>query len=609
VKLYIDIETYSGLDLKTTNVYRYTEDPDFQILMADYAFGDEEVQHVEGAQVAELFDYIRDPGLRKVAHNAAFERVCFSRAMGVDGFLDPTEWRDTMAVAGVRGMPQSLSNLAKFLQVSEKDSAGTALINFFCKPDRNGNRRRPEDHIEKWLEFCAYCNQDVVVLRDIEKRMGDFPTETERLVHFADQRINDRGLRIDVPLARKAVAAASVNQREQVREVIEISGIDNPNSLAQMKRWLTTRDVHVPDMKAETVEKLLSGDLPDDVRRVLELRQELALVASKKFQAALNGVCKDGRLRGAFKFYGAHTGRWSGRGAQPQNLPREAFDTDLESEAAIADLMIGLGADALTLKKLVRPMFILDGSVVDYAAIEARVIAWLAGEEWAIEAFYDNRDIYVETANRMSTPGNQLSRFQGKVAVLALGYNGGVGSLRAMGATGTDEDLKKLVYQWRRANPNIVRFWDDLDSAFYKGGAAGDRITVRGSTNNCLCRQDREIVLPSGRAICYHSVHFKTDQLGRRRATFQSPAGYRTDTYGGRLAENVTQAVARDILAEALLRLHANGVDVQGHVHDEILTESPVLEEVKKIMLEPPAWADGLPIDGAGFSSRRYKKD
>ena len=608
-KLYIDIETRSRLDIKNTNVYRYVQDADFKILMADFAIDDGPVEHVEGDDILGLRGLIIDPSVTKVAHNAGFERVCFSAALGVDGYLPPEEWHDTMAVAGVRGMPKKLETLAKFLQVSEKDAAGTALINFFCKPNRKGEFNRPEDHIEKWLDFCAYCQQDVVTMREIDLKMGDFPTETERLTSFADQRINDHGLRIDIPMARKAVAAASVNQDAHVREVISITSIENPNSVMQFGGWLQRRGHGLPDLRAETVEKALSGDLPDDVRRVLELRQELALVASKKFQAALSGVCRDGRLRGGFNFYGAHTGRWSGRGAQPQNLPREAFKDETEQEAAITDLLLGLGADALTLKKLVRPMFLLDGSVVDYSAIEARVIAWLAGEDWATEAFFAGRDIYVETANRMSTPGNKLTRFQGKVAVLALGYNGGVNSLRAMGATGSDEDLKKLVYQWRRANPNIVRFWDTLDNAFYRGGDAGHFITVRASTNNCPCRQDREIVLPSGRAICYHSVMFKTDQMGHRRATFQAPAGYRTDTYGGRLAENVTQAVARDILAEAILRLHENGVPVVGHVHDEVLTEDPDFPRVQEIMVAPPSWAVGLPIDGAGFVTGRYKKD
>ena len=608
-KMYVDIETRSRLDIKKTNVYRYAQDADFKILMADFAIDDGPVEHVEGGGIRGLSSLIRDPSVTKVAHNAAFERVCFSAALGVDGYLPPEEWHDTMAVAGVRGMPKKLETLATFLQVSEKDAAGTTLINFFCKPNRKGEFNRPEDNIEKWLDFCAYCQQDVVTLREIDLKMGDFPTDTERLVSFADQRINDRGLRIDVQLARKAVAAAGVNQEAHIREVISITGMENPNSVMQFGGWLQRRGFGLPDLRAETVEKALSGDLPDDVRRVLELRQGLALVASKKFQAAISGVCADGRLRGGFNFYGAHTGRWSGRGAQPQNLPRESFKNETEQQAAIVDLLLGLGADDVTLKKLVRPMFLLDGSVVDYSAIEARVIAWLAGEDWATEAFFAGRDIYVETAARMSTPGNKLSRSQGKVAVLALGYNGGVASLRAMGATGSDEDLKKLVYQWRRANPNIVKFWDTLDNAFYRGGDAGPFITVRASTNNCPCRQDREIVLPSGRAICYHSVMFKTDQMGRRRATFQAPAGYRTDTYGGRLAENVTQAVARDILAEALLRLQENGVPVTGHVHDEVLTEDPDFPRVQKIMVQPPEWASGLPIDGAGFVTGRYKKD
>ena len=285
----------------------------------------------------------------------------------------------------------------------------------------------------------------------------------------------------------------------------------------------------------------------------------------------------------------------------------EAFKKDGEyddvgEQAALLDLELGLGADAVTLKKLVRPMFTGPFTVVDYSAIEARVIAWLAHEEWALEAFRSGRDIYVETAERMSTRDNKLDRSQGKVAVLALGYNGAVNSLRAMGASGSDADLKKLVYSWRRANANIVQLWDDLDDAFYRGGRAG-RLEV------VVEDKSRFLVLPSGRSIAYHQVGFKMDQMGRRRATFRSPQGFRTDTYGGRLAENATQAVARDVLAEAIVRLHENERTVVGHVHDEILVEGEDLAGTQQIMVQVPAWAEGLPIDGEGFVCKRYRKD
>ena len=617
-KLYVDIETYSATDLKVAGVYRYVQDPEFQILMAAFAFDDEPVTVLTEDDIWKIQPWIIDNRVTKVAHNAAFERICFSQVFNKGyGYLDPESFKDTMALAGVHGYPQKLAALAPALGVSAKDSAGTALVNFFCKPDRNGNQRLPEDHPEKWLDFVMYCEQDVTVLREVERVLPDFPTKMEQKIFLADQHINDHGMKVDVPMARRAVQVARDNAAIQIREIQDIAGIENPNSGPRMLGWLRSTGLPVPNLQAETVSKLLEGDLSNEQRRVLELRQELALVASKKFQAALVGVCKDGRLRGQFRYFGAHTGRWTGRGIQPQNLPREKFKSDLPKEAsevehgrraellvdsAILDLMLGLGADAVTLKRLVRPLFLGPFSVVDYAAIEARAIAWEADEEWALQAFRDGRDIYVETASRMSTPGNQLDRSQGKVAVLALGYNGAVNSLRAMGAQGTDEQLKRLVYQWRRANPNIVQLWYDLDEAFYTGGQAGPHLHVEKRGDSRL------LWLPSGRAIAYHHVKFQFGSRGRR-ATFWSPGGYRTDTYGGRLAENATQAIARDLLGEALVRLLEAGYPVAGHVHDEVLAEHDDYEEIGRIMTQAPAWAKGFPIDGAGFVSKRYRKD
>lgn len=608
MKLYIDIETYSATDLKA-GVYRYVEDPAFQILMAAWAIDDGPITVALGSEQILKIPGLWDADVTKVAHNAQFERVCFSRFQYLLGyrlqwptFIPPEQYHDTMAVAGVKGYPQSLRNLAKSLDAEDKDEAGTTLVTFFCKPNpRKRERNLPEDHPQKWLEFILYCEQDVATLRDVDQRLGGFPTEMERDIYLADQIINDRGIPVDVNLARKAVSVAAANQEIQVAEIKEISGVDNPGSLPQMLGWLRGTGLTVPNLQKETVEKLLSSLLPDDTRRVLELRQELALVASKKFQAALDGVGADGRLRGQFRYFGAHTGRWTGRGVQLQNLPRASLKSETEAEAVILDIHLGLGADAATLKKLVRPMFVGPFTVVDYSAIEARVIAWLASEQWALKAFAEGRDIYVETANRMSTPDNRLNRSQGKVAVLALGYNGGIGSLRAMGASGSDEELQSLVHQWRRANPRIVGLWNLLDESFYRGGEAG-LLRVTGSN------KERRVELPSGRSIAYHNVSFKVDPQGRRRATFWSPQGFRTDTYGGRLAENATQAVARDILAEALVRLRREGYPVVGHVHDEILVSGDDEVAVREIMTQSPAWAAGMPIDGAGFVCKRYRK-
>jgi DNA polymerase len=378
-----------------------------------------------------------------------------------------------------------------------------------------------------------------------------------------------------------------------------------------VKRWSEEVGLDLPNLKAETIQEAIDDPDTDPVhRRVLELRQDLSLAAGGKFSAALAIVSPDDRIRGGFRFFGAHTGRWSGQRVQPQNLPRASVDN---TEAAILDLKMGMGADPYTLKALVRAMFVGPISVVDYASIEARVVSWIANEEWALEAFREGRDIYVETANRMSTPSNQLTRFQGKVAVLALGYNGGVTALRAMGAEGDNDDLRRLVNVWRKANARIVNLWSTMEGAIEDGGKVGPhvKITRRGS--------DMKMHLPSGRAIHYHGVKWEkyvvvdpdTDKkLQKRGWRYSDPkrGGARIGTYGGRLVENATQAIARDILAEALVRLDEAGYQVTGHVHDEAIVEGTDLEEINRIMTQVPRWGRGLPIDGDGYVADRYKK-
>lgn len=636
-ELYVDIETFATLDLRKASVYAYVEDPAFEIMMAAYAFDDDPVEVAVDRDVEELLEWIRDPSIVKVAHNAGFERVCFSEIMLEDGFLPPEEWVDTMALAGEWGYPQSLDGLAKALGTEKKDSAGTALVNFFCKPTRGRGRNTAKTHPEKWALFVEYCRQDVVALRDVRRRMPDFPTAAERRAWEVDQHINDRGIRIDLDMARAAWRAAERNTVLHKAEFQQITGVENAKSQPQVLAWFRGQGLKINDLRAETITKRLEmhkgrADLSvkgQAVVRALELRQELALAASAKYTAALQGVSTDGRLRGQFRFFGAHTGRWSGRGVQLQNLPSRGTVELSEDEAAIriADLKLTEEETPEMLKSLVRPMFLLDGVVVDYSAIEARVVAWIAGEEWALEAFRAGRDIYVETANRMGG----LTRTEGKVAVLALGYNGGVNSLRAMAGgdlskltgevSGTrkqrkfaeDEALWKLVRTWRETNPRIVGLWAQLGEALLDGGQAG-RLFVEKVGN------DRHLVLPSGRAITYRDVRWEVytvvDPKTKRRVRkeglrFSDPRlnGARAGTYGGRLTENATQAVARDVLGEALVRLHEAGFRTVGHVHDEILVEGPAsYEAVKKVMVQPPGWADGLPIDGDGFECKRYRK-
>lgn len=605
--LYIDIETYSDIDLKKVNVYRYTESPEFEILMASWALGDNPVQLALGwTEIKEI------PGLwgpnRKVAHNAPFERVCFSRAAVGPGsvFLDPADWIDTRALAAEHGLPGGLDALAKALGAEEKDGAGTALINWFCKPDpRTGKRRRPEDHPEKWEQFKAYCIQDTETLRDVHKRLPDWPTPFEAEINRVDQLINDRGMNVDLNMAKRAVEVDDLLQERAQTEMREILQIKNAGSVVQIQKALNDTGLKIRNLRAETVEVYLAKPVLDaSHRRALELRQLTALVASKKYQAVIDSSNSDSRYRGGFRFVGAHTGRWSSWGVQVHNL----FGIKL-SEVEVAARMLDFWLSEPTaeeLKILVRSMFIIDGCVVDYNSIEARVLAWVAGEQWAIDAFRNNRDIYVETATRMGG----LTRQQGKVAVLALGYQGGVGSLRNMGGDelGTDEQLLAMRDAWRKANPRIVRLWRSVENAFNKGGKVG-RLEIK------RVGRDRHLVLPSGRWLTYrnvkwerYSVQVEGQWIEKEGWRFDSPLGHRADTYGGRLVENATQAISRDILAHALVGLENAGYRTVGHVHDEAIVEGGDIEGVAKVMCDLPGWAKGLPVAAEGFNCSRYRK-
>ena len=606
--LYVDIETRSRTDLRKLGVYRYTEDHDFSILMAGWSTGGR-------AQVAlghdEILDIpgLLDPGVQKIAHNAQFERLCLGTI--ASSLLHPEQWDDTASIAAEWGYPQSLGELAKALGAEDKDGAGKRLVKLFTVPNKDGGWNTAETHPDEWLEFIAYCAQDVDTLVDVHARLGDWPTDMERRVWNADQRINDRGMGVDLELCKVAAKAVEANKITNKAEFTALTGVVNPNSGPQVKAWAADVALDLPDLTAETVQAVIDDPETDPEHvKVLELRQDLALSAGGKFGAALQVASPDSRIRGGFRFFGAHTGRWTGQRVQPQNLPRATVD---HPEAAILDLKMGLGATPHTLKALVRSMFTGPFTVVDYAAIEARVLSWAAGEEWALDAFREGRDIYVETAERMSTPDNTLTRFQGKVATLALGYAGSVGSLRAMGAEGEDEELMRLVTFWRRANANIVRMWDRVADVVDGGGSVGDHIHVsRDGT-------DMQIHLPSGRAICYHGVKWRrytvTDPKTKKRIAkqgwvYDNPKrpGHIIGTYGGRLVENITQAIARDILAESLVRLEEAGYRTVGHVHDEVIVESDELDAITKIITEVPSWAEGLPLDGEGFVTDRYRK-
>lgn len=614
-RIWLDNETRSRVDLKKFGAYRYAEDPDFAILMCAWtvdkvnyhiAIGEDEVRAIPG-----LFD----DDVIKVAANSAFERVTFSRLRGLPQgqYLSPEAFEDPTVRASENGYPNALDKAAKALGTTQKDSAGTRLISLFCKPNRKGEFNRPKDYPEQWQEFIDYCIQDVRTLVEIDEKLPAWPPG-ERERWLVDQHINDTGMPIDVAMVKAAVRTAEANAIRARSELRELAPeLVNPNSGPQMHTWLEAQGFPLDNLQADTLEELLEGDsLPPTVRRVLELKQEIALVAAKKYPAALGAVCRDGRLRGGFKFYGAHTGRWAGKGVQPHNMPSasvgekdDPFElVEQKILAGVLDLKLGSPTSPQQLKELVRAMFVGPFTVVDYAAIEARVIAWLAGEEWALKAFELGRDIYVETAERMGG----LSRKEGKVAVLALGYQGGINSLKIMGAQGSDDHLNFLKNQWREANRSIVGLWYEIEDAFkYGDRAAGEHLYVTKDG------ADRHVRLPSGRSLVYHDLRGRNevDQFGRTRTkiTFADPKGWRSDTYGGKLTENITQAVARDVLAEALVKLHHAGHEVVGHVHDEVIVLGRDLERVNRIMVDPPTWADGLPISAEGFICERYRKD
>lgn len=624
--IYVDIETRSRVDLPKSNVYRYVQDPDFKILMMSYAVDNGTVEHTtDPYEISNQVNAWLAGDYLIIAHNAAFERICFSEhlqrfnpAPGVGrfyhdgGYLKPEYFDDTAVLAREYGYPAKLELVARWLGGEQKDEAGTRLINLFSKPNRKEEFHGPEDKPAEWQLFLDYCDQDVETHRDVHLKLPDWPTPREREMWIADQYVNDTGIKIDMPMVTAAVEAADTNRMVHEIEISSLTGVMNPGSVQQMKAWFDSTGLILPDLKSETVDLTLErDDLTYAQRRTLELRKELALVAAKKYTAAIKQVSNGDRLRGSFQFFGAHTGRWAGRGVQLQNLPSatitppEGVSLDTAIAAEALDVTMGSGASAHVLKALVRSMFIGPFTVVDYSAIEARVLAWVAGEEWALEAFRDGRDIYVETAERMGG----LTRKEGKVATLALGYNGGIGSLRAMGADGNDAYLQNLVDQWRGANKHIVDMWANLGEAFWTGGRAG-RVTVEKKGNI------RQITLPSGRAITYHGVRrvVQENRWGSLspQLSFRDPKlglNGRTETYGGRLTENITQAIARDVLADAMTALVHQGYKVVGHVHDEILVEgNHTVDTVAEVMTTSSPWSTGLPLDAEGYCVPRYRK-
>ena len=640
----IDIETYSSAPLPRCGVYRYCDAPDFEILLFSYAFDDEPVQTIDLARgktlPKEVISALEDPDIIKVAYNAQFERVCLSRYLG--HWLDPHQWRCTMVMAAYLTLPGRLADAAVALGTTEKKmEEGKDLIRYFsvpCKPSKtNGGRTRnlPTDAPEKWAVYRQYNAQDVETERAIRKALEKFPLpEQEWELYALDQQINDRGVRVDKKLVKNAIAVDAVFAQAAYQRAKELTGLENPGSVNQLKAWLADQDMPMESLAKKIVQEK-AAQTDGIVAELLNLRLELSKTSVKKYEAMARCVCKDGRIHGMMQFYGAsRTGRFASRILNMQNLPQNHLpDLDLAREIVkIGDeeLLDALFASVPgTLSELIRTAFIpKDGCrflVSDFSAIEARVLAWLANEEWVLEEFRGKGKIYEATASRMfhipqesivkGNP-NYEYRQKGKQATLSCGYGGGVGALKAMGAKMPEEEMQPLVDAWRAANPNIVAFWSALDRAA--------RTVIRRKTSACIgkvalyWRDDKMFMrLPSGRNLCYQSPHFTENRFGSDAIGYYAPnaAGQMVvqETFGGKLAENATQAIARDILAHALLTLEKNGYPVVFHVHDEAVIEMSngqgSLGEACRLMAIAPDWAEDLPLRADGYECPYYRKD
>jgi DNA polymerase len=645
--LAIDIETYSSVDLGKSGVYAYTEAEDFEILLFAYCFDDEEIQIVDLASGEklpdEVVDALTDSEIIKTAFNAQFERTCLAKHLKTP--MPPEQWRCSMAHALTLGLPTSLAGVAKCLKLTnQKMKEGKALIRYFslpCRPTKaNGKRTRnlPCHDKEKWETFKTYCIKDVEVERQIRKRLEHYPmTEKEQRLWVLDQQMNDHGVLVDKNLVNRAISCDRVYQKKLLDEAIHLTGLENPNSPAQLKAWLEDKHgIKVDSLSKAKVEELLEETDNREVRRLLELRQDMSKTSVKKYEAMDRAVCNDERIRGLLQYYGANrTGRWAGRLVQVHNLPRnDMADLDLARKLLLAsdyetlELLFDSVSDVLS--QLIRTAFIPSTNcrfiVADFSAIEARVIAWLAGESWRMDVFNSHGKIYEASAAQMFgvpvesvTKGSTL-RQKGKIAELALGYGGSKGALISMGALNmglTKEELPELVSAWRKSNSNIVKLWWDIERAAITAVKDKTVVTMQYGLKFYYKGGVLFIRLPSGRNLAYVRPRIEIDErFNKDKLTYEGIEGNRwarIDTYGGKLTENIIQAIARDCLAESLLRLDKAGYKIAFHVHDEVVLDVPYdfgsVKEVEEIMSKDIDWAPGLPLQAEGFETDYYKKD
>ena len=643
--LSIDLETYSSADIGKTGVYRYSESPDFEILLFGYSIDGAPVQLVDltcGERVPEeVRDALSDPSVTKWAFNASFERICLSRWLGLPSgtYLEPDQWRCSMIWSAYLGLPLSLVGVGAVLKLDkQKLDTGKDLIRYFCKPCRptkkNGGRTRnlPRHDPGKWEQFKSYNLRDVETEMEIQKKLARFPVpEFVWDEYHLDQEINDRGIRVDMQMVENAIDVDGWSRFDLKTQLQDLTALENPNSVAQMKAWLTQHGMEIESLGKKEVAAMLK-DAPPDMREALVLRQQLAKSSVKKYQAMQNCVCADGRAHGMFMFYGANrTGRFAGRLVQLQNLPQNHMD-DLEQARALVrradydSLQLLYDSVPDVLSELIRTAFIpYEGGkfiVADFSAIEARVIAWMADEKWRLEVFKNGGDIYCASASQMfGVPVekhgiNGHLRQKGKIAELALGYGGSVGALKAMGALEMgipEEELKPLVDAWRDANPNITELWWDVDRA------VKEAVDLRTTSETHGIQFVYEsgflfICLPSGRRLAYVKPRIGENRFGGESVTYEGVGGTkkweRLESYGPKFVENIVQALSRDILCYAMKTLRC--CNIVAHVHDEIIIEADPrvsLEAVCEQMGRTPPWAKGLILRADGYETPFYKKD
>ena len=656
-QLFLDYETFSATDIGSCGSFKYMEDPEFQILLLAYAFDDDPVKVVQlcldDPWPEDFLAAITDPEVQKVAHNAAFERYATHIGLGI--YCPPEQWLDTMVMAGVCGLPMSLDGVGKALHLSEdqaKMKEGKALIRYFCCPCRatkaNGGRTRnlPSDAPEKWATFMEYNRRDVETERTIYHILEQWtPDIDEHRFWCLDARINERGMNTDPQLVRNAVEMDARYKQELTEKAVALTGLDNPNSTQQVKDWLMEQEgLEVPSLNKKVVADVVASLTTERCREFMELRRELSKSSTKKYEAIIRSAGADNHIRGCFQFYGgARTGRFAGRLVQLQNLPQNhmpdlADCRELVRSGDYDTLKLLYGDVSSALSELIRTALIPEPGcrflVADYSAIEARVIAWLGGEEWRLDTFRSGGDIYCASASQMfKVPVekhgvNSHLRQKGKIAELALGYGGGTSALRAFGADKlgmTDEEMGETVAMWREASPKVCGLWKTLEKAATRAVVHRIMQIVRLPNCSVLFHMDKNILwmtLPSGRAISYYDARYEegTGQFSKGRKVLsymgvdQNTKKFgRIETWGGKLTENLVQATARDCLRETMLALEAEGFDIRAHVHDEVIVSEPIggrtVEDVAAIMGREIPWAPGLPLRGDGYETPFYMKD